>query len=105
MYSTWNASGQIPESAVNEGITGFYGAIDTNEGGITLRTNINAQLLNTLPNHDLVKNQLFYSRYRFDLHTNFTFYLADTVNGDEIRQREARHLYSYNGSYLHHKAI
>jgi hypothetical protein len=101
LYSYWKASGQIPESAVNAGIVGFYGAIDPNEGGVTSRTNVNAQLLTTLPNTDIVKNQLYYSRYKFDLHTNFTFYLVDTVNGDEIRQREARNLYGYNGSYLH----
>lgn len=98
---TWKASGQIPESAVNDGTVGFYGAIDPNEGGVTSRTNVNAQLLTTLSNNDIIKNQLYYSRYKFDLHTNFTFNLVDTVNGDEIRQREARNLYGYNGSYQH----
>jgi len=101
LYSTWKASGQIPESAVNDGTVGFYGALDPNEGGITSRVNVNAQLLTTLSNHDIIKNQLYYSRYKFDLHTNFTFYLVDTVNGDEIRQREARNLYGYNGGYQH----
>jgi len=101
LYSKWKASGQVPESAVNDGLIGFYGSLDPNEGGVTSRTNVNAQLLTTLPNHDIVKNQLYYSRYKLDLHTNFTFYLADTVNGDEIRQREARNLYGYNGSYQH----
>jgi len=101
LYSTWKASGQIPESAVNDGTVGFYGAIDPNEGGVTSRTNVNAQLLTTLSNNDIIKNQLYYSRYKFDLHTNFTFFLVDTVNGDEIRQQEARNLYGYNGSYQH----
>ncbi|TWJ03377.1 outer membrane receptor protein involved in Fe transport [Mucilaginibacter frigoritolerans] len=100
LYSKWKASGQIPESAVDQGIIGFYGALDPNEGGVTSRTNVNAQLLTILSDHDLIKNQLYYSRYKFDLHTNFTFYLVDTVNGDEIRQREARNLYGYNGNYI-----
>jgi outer membrane receptor protein involved in Fe transport len=101
LYSKWNASGQIPESAVDEGKVDFYGALDPNEGGVTSRTNFNVQLLTTLPNHDIIRNQLYYSRYKFDLHTNFTFFLVDTINGDEIRQREARDLYGYNGSYVH----
>jgi outer membrane receptor protein involved in Fe transport len=101
LYSKWNASGQIPESAVNEGKVDFYGALDPNEGGVTSRTNFNVQLLTTLPNHDIIRNQLYYSRYKFDLHTNFTFFLVDTINGDEIRQREARDLYGYNGNYVH----
>lgn len=101
LYSTWKASGQIPQNAVDEGIIGFYGAIDPNEGGLTARTNINAQLLTTLANNDILKNQLYYSRYKFDLHTNFTFFLVDSLNGDEIRQREGRNLWGYNGSYRH----
>lgn len=101
LSSAWKASGQIPESAINEGVVGFYGALDPNEGGTTSRINVNAQLLTGLSNHDILKNQFYYSRYKFDLHTNFTFYLADTVHGDEIRQRESRNLYGYNGSYLH----
>ena len=101
LYSTWFASGQIPEQAIDKGIVGFYGALDPNEGGITSRTNINAQLLTTLGNNDIIKNQVYYSRYKFDLHTNFTFFLVDTVNGDEIRQKESRNLYGYNGNYIH----
>jgi hypothetical protein len=101
LYSRWDASGQIPESAVNSGAVGLYGALDPNEGGVTSRVNVNAQLVTTIGDHGLLKNQLYYSRYKFDLHTNFTFFLADTINGDEIRQREARNLYGYNGSYMH----
>jgi len=105
LYSKWNASGQIPDRAVSEGITGFYGALDPNEGGVTSRTNINAQTITTLHNGDLIKNQLYYSNYTFDLHTNFTFFLVDTVNGDEIRQKEARNMFGYKGSYEHMKYI
>jgi len=101
LYSTWFASGQIPDQAIDKGVVSFYGALDPNEGGVTSRTNVSAQLLTTLGNHDLIKNQFYYSTYKFDLHTNFTFFLVDTVNGDEIRQKEARNLYGYNGSYIH----
>ncbi|MBN8850681.1 MAG: hypothetical protein BGO55_30745 [Sphingobacteriales bacterium 50-39] len=101
-YSKWNASGQIPDRAVSEHIIGFYGAIDPFEGGETYRTNFNAQLITSNDKGDLFKNQVFYSNYHFDLHTNFTFFLVDTVNGDEIRQQEVRDLFGYNGSYEHH---
>lgn len=100
-WSKWNASGQIPDRAVDKGIIGFYGAIDPFEGGITYRTNANVQLLTSRDNGDIIKNQLYYSNSHFDLHTNFTFFLVDTVNGDEIRQKEARNLMGYNGSYHH----
>ena len=100
-WSKWDASGQIPDRAVDKGLIGFYGAIDPFEGGITYRTNVNAQLLTSFNNGDFIKNQLYYSNSHFDLHTNFTFFLVDTVNGDEIRQKEGRSLMGYNGSYNH----
>ncbi len=100
-WSKWDASGQIPDRAVDKGIIGFYGAIDPFEGGLTYRTNVNAQLVTAMDNGDLIKNQLYYSNSHFDLHTNFTFFLVDAVNGDEIRQREVRDLMGYNGSYNH----
>jgi hypothetical protein len=99
--SKWNASGQIPDRAVAEGLIGFYGAIDSTEGGETARTNANLQLLTYLKNGGYVKNQLYYSNYFFDLRTNFTFYLNDPINGDQIRQKENRNLLGYNGSYHH----
>ncbi|MEJ7588431.1 MAG: TonB-dependent receptor plug domain-containing protein [Ferruginibacter sp.] len=104
-WSKWNASGQVPDRAVDKGLIGFYGAIDPNEGGITYRTNFNAQLLTSLNNGDIIKNQLYYSNAHFDLHTNFTFFLEDSVNGDQIRQKEARSMAGYNGSYHHTSTI
>lgn len=98
-YSKWNASGQIPDRAVETGMIGFYGAIDPNEGGNTSRTNLNIQLTSSSGNNSYFKNQLFYSNYHFDLFSNFTFYKNDPVNGDQIRQKEKRHLIGYNGSY------
>jgi len=103
--SKWNASGQIPGRAVASGLIGFYGAIDSTEGGETQRSNINAQFITTLKNGGFIKNQFYYFNYYFDLHTNFTFYLKDSVNGDQIRQKENRNLYGYNGSYQHQSNI
>lgn len=98
-HSKWNASGQIPDRSVADGSIGFYGAIDSSEGGETARTNLNAQFITTLKNGAFIKNQFYYSNYNFDLHTNFTFYLDDPIHGDQIRQKENRNLYGYNASY------
>lgn len=97
--STWDASGQIPDRAVQNGLIGFYGAIDPHEGGKTSRTNANALLTSILNNGSYFKNQLYYSHYNFELYSNFTFYKEDPVNGDQTRQKEKRDLYGYNGSY------
>lgn len=97
--SKWRASGQIPERAVNDGLIGFFGAIDPSEGGNTGRSNINAKLLTTLDNGNYLKNQLYFTNYDFELYSNFTFFNTDPVNGDEIKQKEKRNILGYNGSY------
>lgn len=97
--SSWTASGQIPERAVAQGMIGYYGAIDPNEGGKTYRKNVNALLTTSLSNGAVLKNRLYYSRYHFELYSNFTFFKVDGINGDQIRQKEKRNLLGFNSSY------
>ena len=99
LSSKWNASGQIPDRAVADGTIGFFGAIDDKEGGNTSRYNASAELMHNLGNGAVLRNQLFYSRYKFELYSNFTFFKEDPVNGDQIRQKENRHITGYNLSY------
>ena len=97
--SKWNASGQIPNRAIEQGIVGFFGAIDPNEGGKTSRYNANLELLSNLNNGATFRNQIYYSNYDFELYSNFTFYKEDPINGDQIRQKENRNIAGYNGAY------
>lgn len=93
--SRWDASGQIPVRAIESGQISRWGAIDDTEGGETSRTNVTAKFIKTLPNGATIKNQLFYSRYAFNLFSNFTFFLEDEENGDQIEQFENRNIYGY----------
>jgi hypothetical protein len=95
--SKWNASGQIPDRAIES--VGFYGAIDNTEGGKTSRYNANLELLTNLKDGSTLRNQVFYSKYLFELYSNFTFFKEDPVNGDQIRQKENRNIFGYNGAY------
>jgi outer membrane receptor protein involved in Fe transport len=99
--SKWNASGQIPERALHSGLIGFFGAIDPNEGGHTHRSNLNAQLQTILGNGDAIKNQLYYTNYDFELFSNFTFFLNNELDGDQIKQKEKRNLFGYSSAYTH----
>lgn len=97
--SNWDASGQIPERAVNSGLISRFGSIDNTEGGNTGRSNANLSVISALKNGGMVKNQLYYSHYIFNLYSNFTFFLNDSINGDGINQNEkGRDIIGYNGS-------
>ncbi|WP_310392673.1 TonB-dependent receptor [Hymenobacter sp.] len=97
--SNWDASGQIPESAVREGVITRFGSLDPSEGGNTDRTNASVVLTTGLPGDAVIRQQVYYSRYHFNLFSNFTFFLNDEENGDEINQTDARNLYGYTGTY------
>jgi outer membrane cobalamin receptor len=97
--SKWEASGQVPMRAIENKTITRFGAIDDKEGGSTNRSNANF-ILTTINNQGAVfKNQLFFVNYNFELYSNFTFFLEDSINGDQIRQKEKRNIFGYNGSF------
>ncbi|WP_158837775.1 TonB-dependent receptor [Polaribacter sp. L3A8] len=94
--SSWDASGQVPEREIANGNINRFGAIDDTEGGFTSRTNFNVELNKTLDDDSLLKANAFYSHYNFELYSNFTFFLEDAVNGDQIKQFEDRDIFGMN---------
>lgn len=103
--SSWDASGQIPERAVRDGSISRFGAIDDTEGGSTSRYNLNLGLTNLLSGSTVLENQIYINRYDFELYSNFTFFLDDPVNGDQIRQKENRTIYGYKGTLSHESTV
>jgi outer membrane receptor for Fe3+-dicitrate len=99
--SKWNASGQIPQRAIDNNSISRFGAIDDTEGGQTDRTNVSLQYTKKISKDSYFKSNIYYSTYHFELYSNFTFFLNDSINGDQIKQKEARELYGVNSEYLH----
>jgi CarboxypepD_reg-like domain/TonB-dependent Receptor Plug Domain len=100
--SDWRSSGEIPERAVSEGLISRWGYIDSLQGGSTSRTTAIARLTSSLPHNLVLENQAYYARYFFILHYDETFFANDSINGDQLRQRESRDLYGYNGKLSQH---
>lgn len=94
--SKWDASGQIPQRLVDNGTISRFGAVDDTEGGNTSRTNFNASLIKPIDENTFLKANAFYSNYQFELYSNFTFFLDDPINGDQIKQKEDRDIYGMN---------
>lgn len=97
--SRWDASGQIPQRAVNNGSISRFGAIDDTEGGTTSRTNFNLEFSKQVSNATTFKTNVFYSKYDFELYSNFTFFLEDPINGDQIKQKEDRDIFGVNTNF------
>ncbi|WP_258104093.1 TonB-dependent receptor [Marinoscillum sp. MHG1-6] len=97
--SQWNASGQIPMRAVQSGFLSRFGAIDDTEGGTTSRTNLKLDVRSLLNENAFTQSSFYISKYDFELFSNFTFFLNDPENGDQIRQKESRSIMGFNTSY------
>ena len=98
--SKWDASGQVPERAVLDGTIDRFGSIDPTEGGHTQRYNANLILSHAFSESLSLVNQAFYTRNIFSLYSDFTFYLNDPVNADEINQAEKRNIFGYSSKLV-----
>lgn len=98
--SKWYASGQIPDRAVQAGLINRFGAIDNTEGGNTSRTNASIRFNKQWKSNWKTTDQFYFSKYKFNLYSNFTFFLEDDLNGDMINQRETRNIFGYTTTAL-----
>ena len=103
--SAWDASGQIPQRAVDNGLITRFGTIDDLEGGQTGRQNLSLTYTVRDENNSQFFIQPYFSRYNFKLFSNFTFFLDDQENGDMIEQTDDRTLLGLNTEYQFQQSI
>ncbi len=97
--SNWHGSGQIPARAVEQGLITRYGSIDPDEGGDTMRHQIYGLYVLRPSAKSEISALGYVGTYSFDLFSNFTLYLRDPTNGDEIEQQDRRTFYGAKVSY------
>jgi len=97
--SSWDASGQIPERAVQQGLLRRFGQLAPGEGGQTTRYNANLNYVKSIDNQQSLKTNIWLGYYDFQLFSDFTFFLNDPINGDQIMQKERRFLYGFEEKY------
>jgi len=88
--TTWNASGQLPARAVDAGLVGRFGSFDPTEGGSTQRFSLAATMTHAVDRDERVEARAYIVKNSFQLFSNFTFFLEDEVNGDQIEQVDDR---------------
>ncbi len=101
--SGWDASGQVPTRAVEDGTIDRFGAIDDMEGGTTSRENVSVEYVYGEGTDQEFKIQGYSSWYDFRLFSNFTFWLNDSIDGDMIEQTDKRNIMGINTHYIYRK--
>ena len=87
-HASFRSAEQIPERAVDEGLISPLGYIDPYLGGKTTRIggSINWTQDGTTP----ITALAYAHYYKFQLISNFTYFLDDPLHGDEFEQRDKR---------------
>lgn len=94
------SSGQIPLDLVAAGELDRFGAIDPDNGGRIRLATAGGYYRREFGSGMTFKADAFVGRSLFDLFSNFTFFLADPVYGDEIQQHDSRLQQGANVQFL-----
>jgi hypothetical protein len=97
--ASWNASGQVPESAIAQGLISRFGSLDPTEGGDTSRTSLQLGYRVHDDQGGLWRASLYGVEYRLRLFSDFTLFARDPVHGDEIEQNDARTVWGLDTAY------
>ncbi len=93
----WNATDQIPQRAVAEGVIGRFGTLDPTTGGESHRYSLSADWAAPVAG-GLAQLNAYAVDYQLDLFSNFTYRLDNPAAGDQFLQADDRRIYGASGS-------
>jgi len=99
----WNSTDQIPRRAVESGSIDRFGLVDDSDGGDSQRYSLTAKWhRQTVKSVTKIMAYGFY--YDLDLYSNFTYFLADPLRGDQFEQPDKRFVSGFKLSHtIFHK--
>ena len=86
-HGKWNSSDQIPDNAVP--LVGFFGALNPTDGGNSQRYSLQAEWHHRDANSE-TKLTVYGFYYDLDLFSDFTYFLTDSIRGDQFEQKDRR---------------
>jgi len=95
--SSWDATDQIPERAISQGLISDLGYLDDSVGGESSRYSVSTNWLRR--DGDAATRVSAYAiSYDMNLWSNFTYFLEDPVQGDQFEQADDRMIYGLSVS-------
>jgi len=96
--AAWNATNQVAQRAITSGEIGYYGSLSPTDGGTSQRYSLSAEWEGDAAGGRL-RAYVYAVNYHLNLWSNFTYYLEDPVNGDQMEQMERRWFEGTSGSW------
>lgn len=93
----WNATDQIADRALDAGIITRFGSLDPTDGGRSKRFSLSGDWQHFTPS-SFSQATVYAMDYRLNLFSNFTYFLEDSVNGDQFEQSDRRNVSGFRAS-------
>ena len=96
--SDWTATDQIPQRAINSGELGRFGSLNSTDGGSTRRLSLSGKWFDNTPEGQ-TQISAYAMDYRFDLFSDFTYFLNNPERGDQFEQTDRRRVFGARTSH------
>ncbi len=96
--SRWNSTDQIPERLVDSGELSRFGSMNTTDGGKTRRISLSGKWFDNSPEGQ-TQISAYAIDYRFDLFSDFTYFLNNPELGDQFEQTDRRKVFGAQASH------
>jgi len=96
--SQWTSTDQVPERLIDSGELPRFGSLNPTDGGKTQRFSLSGKWFDKGPGGD-TEFSAYAIDYRFDLFSDFTYFLNNPVNGDQFEQTDRRRIFGAQGSH------
>ena len=94
----WHSTDQVPARAVADGRITRFGTIDPTDGGRSWRYSLSSDW-QRFDAHSFSEATAYVVDYRLNLFSNFTYFLEDSVHGDQFEQADRRVFYGLRASH------
>ncbi|MBB3182058.1 TonB-dependent receptor plug domain-containing protein [Variovorax sp. Sphag1AA] len=96
--SDWTATDQVPQRLIDSGELNRYGSLNPTDGGDTRRLSLSGQWFDNSPDGQTQVNA-YAIDYRFELFSDFTYFLNNPERGDQFEQSDQRQVYGSQASH------
>jgi TonB dependent receptor/TonB-dependent Receptor Plug Domain len=90
--SRWTSTDQVPQRLIDSGELSRFGSLNPTDGGKTQRTSLSGKWFDKGQDGETMISA-YAIDYRFDLFSDFTYFLNNPVNGDQFEQVDHRRVF------------
>ncbi|MCR6478261.1 TonB-dependent receptor [Variovorax sp. ZS18.2.2] len=96
--SRWTSTDQVPERLIDSGQLSRFGSLNPTDGGTTERVSLSGKWFDKGPEGETTISA-YAIAYRFDLFSDFTYFLNNPVNGDQFEQTDRRRIFGAQAAH------